>query len=165
MSLPTYWHGGSEITGEVLLPAVRTGMYGMAHNENAQFVYFTPHVGLALYYALTVKSGWLYEVEPLGAIERDPACLPGDAFRCEEGARILRRIELSPEVMARAFELLPFAARPLARLATDLRRLAAIAGQADARAAGAGKPPPTAMRHLHAPLLIAQGTPLTALQP
>lgn len=97
MTESTFWHGGLAIKGDRVLPPTLTDVTrGWVHD----WVYVTPDRGLALMYASTC-NGWLYEVEPIGHVERDPDSTLFEAYRCHE-ARIIRRFKPSRQEAARA---------------------------------------------------------------
>jgi len=88
----TYWHGGSRIEGDLVLPGHETGV----SRSGDVGVFITTDRSLAETYASTVSGpAWLYEVEPLS--EPQPIPLVGGptiSYRCER-ARIVRRFTVS----------------------------------------------------------------------
>jgi hypothetical protein len=93
---PYYWHGGPTVRGDMLLPPSATGRCRSDPDDHAGgWVYITSTRSLAETYAATCR-GWIYEVEPIGAVENDPGSIlrPGQSLRCP-AARIVRRFRLS----------------------------------------------------------------------
>jgi hypothetical protein len=89
----TYWHGGSRVDGEWILPGDVTG----ATRAAGDAVYVTTVRSLAETYASTVDgSAWVFEVEPDGPVEPVPPIIGGPtiSFRCRR-ARIVRRYTIS----------------------------------------------------------------------
>jgi hypothetical protein len=80
----------------MLLPPLATGRCRSHPDDVAGgWVYVTPTRSLAETYAATCR-GWVYEVAPIGVVERDPGSMlpPGESLRCR-AARIVRRFRLS----------------------------------------------------------------------
>lgn len=91
--MTTYWHGGSRIEGDELLPGEVTGMTRAAGDA----VYVTTARSLAECYAATASgTAWVYEVEPVGSLTPVPPIFGGPtiSFTCTR-ARILRRFTIS----------------------------------------------------------------------
>jgi hypothetical protein len=102
-----YYHGGKAglPTGGYVLPASETGhdqrykwlqkVYGDfdATRYDMAEVYMTSDVNWATAYAAE-PNGWVYEVEPVGAIEMDPdEDVLGMSWKCSR-ARILSRVHI-----------------------------------------------------------------------
>lgn len=96
------YHGGARRLDRVglILPPARTGArsladFGGAGVTRRDRVYLTADLDVAQMYALMVGRGDVYEVEPLGPLERDPDYLgPADTPSFETPmARILRVLE------------------------------------------------------------------------
>lgn len=88
----TYWHGGGHVDGDLLVPqpaaSTRSG-------EPDGWLYITTSRDLAATYAATADGrSWLYEVEPLSDVERDPGSLFDYSLRTRS-ARIVRRFTIS----------------------------------------------------------------------
>ena len=98
-----YFHGGKpgRQRGAFLLPPSVTGGRSMAdyglYDETAPCrrdrVYVTISIKAALMYAAGQRNGVIYEVEPVGQIERDPDCTEEEfSFQCEK-AKVIRIIK------------------------------------------------------------------------
>lgn len=85
-----YYHGGRFPQHGVLRPQPvrRDGHPGDG------YVYVTTERDLAATYASTLPGGVVMEVQPLGAVERDPESMLGTSFRCRS-ARVVRWWRLS----------------------------------------------------------------------
>lgn len=84
-----FWHGGSRIAGDLVLPGHKTGI----SRSGDDGVFITTDRSLAETYASTVDgAAWVYEVEPLSDPTPVPSLVGGPtiSFRCER-ARIIRR--------------------------------------------------------------------------
>lgn len=93
MASVTYWHGGSRIVGDMVLPADETGV----SRSGDVGVHVTTDRSLAAIYASTVRgAAWIFEVEPIGELTPVESLVGGPviSFRCER-ARIIRRFTLS----------------------------------------------------------------------
>lgn len=91
--MTTYWHGGSRIEGDELLPGEVTGKTRVVGDA----VYVTTARSLAECYAATAPgAAWVYEVEPVGPLTPVPPIIGGAtiSFTCDR-ARILRRFTMS----------------------------------------------------------------------
>ena len=99
----SYWHGGRQIVGDLVLPPVASGVAPRGEDTSGEHVYVSSDRHLALMYACTAERGWLYEVEPVGDLEQDPTSIlePGKALRCRQ-ARIVRRFKPSRAQVAEA---------------------------------------------------------------
>lgn len=89
----TYWHGGSRIEGNMVLPSHESGV----SRSGDEGVFITTDRSLAETYASTVAgSAWVYEVAPLGEPVPIPPLVGGPliSYRCER-ARIVRRFTVS----------------------------------------------------------------------
>lgn len=91
-----FWHGGPRVAGDFIEPGLDTGR----SRSGDAGVFVTTDRSLAETYASTVEgTAWVYEVEPLGVMERMPSLVGGPtvSFRCER-ARIIRRFTVSNAV-------------------------------------------------------------------
>jgi hypothetical protein len=89
----TFWHGGSRIQGDTILPGDDIGTTRAAGDG----VYITSERSLAECYAATAPGpAWVYEVEPEGDVVPTPSLVGGPtiSFRCP-AARIVRRFPIS----------------------------------------------------------------------
>lgn len=100
----TWLHGGKEglCVGDWLLPSRTTGAtrLPMSHKKR---VYVTTVLRHALVYACAFPYPAVYEVEPEGAVGRDPDLNypPGENGTCAR-ARIVRVLEVDPCLIAAA---------------------------------------------------------------
>lgn len=105
-----YYHGGTPIlkVGDLVLPSSATGAsstadWGAARVCRRDRVYVATTMAVALIFAAGYPSGKgrIYEVEPLGALERDPDCSDAQlSFQCSR-ARVLRVILVSKKTRNR----------------------------------------------------------------
>jgi hypothetical protein len=109
-----FWHGGAPglAPGNYILPASETGSSAATDKVLAaeamgeipysqDVVYITNNLELALIFAGRYKGGFgdVYEVSPVGQIERDPDDRHGCfSYLCER-ARIVRRVLVHPRVL------------------------------------------------------------------
>jgi hypothetical protein len=97
--MTTYWHGGSRICGEWILPGELIGTTRAAGDS----VFVTTDKALAETYASTAEgAAWIYEVEPVGPVTPVPSLInrPTISYRCER-ARVVRRYTISNARRAR----------------------------------------------------------------
>lgn len=88
-----YWHGGSRIVGDMVLPGHETGI----SRSGDIGVFVTSDRSLAETYASTVDGpAWVYEVEPMSELVPIPPLVGGPtiSYRCD-WARIIRRFTVS----------------------------------------------------------------------
>ena len=91
-----WWHGGSRVGGDLILPSAATGV---TRSGDARGVFVTTDRDLAATYASTVSGqAWVYEVEPLSEPEPVTSLVaplaPPISFTVAV-ARIIRRYSVS----------------------------------------------------------------------
>lgn len=94
-----YWHGGTRIVGDRVLPPAATG----AGRSGDHGVHVTTDRSLAEAYASTVDgTAWVYEVVPDGDLEPVPSLVGGPtiSYRCAS-AGIVRRFTVANAVRER----------------------------------------------------------------
>ena len=100
----SWWHGGSRIAGDLLLPPSRTGVCRSSDARllRVDCVFITPTRDLALTYACSARVPWLFEVEPIGDVwqDEDSILAPGESMACA-AARIVRRFKPSNDEVRR----------------------------------------------------------------